>query len=76
MGKKLTFEYDKMGDILYVYSVPPYAEQESNELGNNVVGRYHPETGELECLEILWFARRMDKDKMLELPIDGFKLAV
>jgi hypothetical protein len=59
MGKKVTFEYDKIGDILYVYSVQPYEAQESTELGNNVVARYHPVSGELECLEILWFKRRI-----------------
>jgi len=74
MGKKLTIEYDKIGDILYVYSVTPYAEQESTELGNNVVARYHPESGELECLEILWFMRRMGEGKTLEIPVDAFKI--
>ena len=74
MGMKLTFEYDKIGDILYLYSVRPYAEQESTEIGNNVVARYHPDSGELECLEILWFMRRVGAGETMDAPLDAFKV--
>jgi uncharacterized protein YuzE len=69
MGKKLTFEYDKIGDILYIQSVEPYAEQESDELDDEIVARYNPVTGDLEGLEILWFTRRFEKCQTLELPV-------
>ncbi len=76
MGKKLTVTYDKIGDILYVDKVKPYAEQESTELEDYVVARYNPATGELENLEILFFTRRLRDGKVLEIPVDAFRIAV
>ncbi len=53
MGAKLTFKYDRQSDILYINKRPPYPEQESEELGDEVVARMNPATGEIENLEIL-----------------------
>jgi uncharacterized protein YuzE len=39
MDPKLTFRYDRVGDILYVETRPPYPEQDSEELGDEVVAR-------------------------------------
>jgi len=72
----MIFEYDKIGDILYIYSVEAYAEQESELPEDDAVARYTPKTGALESLKVLWFTRRLDQDKVLELPVDAFKLAV
>jgi hypothetical protein len=69
MEPKLTFEYDKIGDILYIFKVPPYAEQESDELEDYVVARMNPETGDVEGLEILFWSKRFDDRKLLELPL-------
>jgi uncharacterized protein YuzE len=54
MGAKLTFKYDREADILYIDTCLPYAEQESEELGDEVVARLNPETGEVENLEVLF----------------------
>ena len=35
MAAKLAFQYDREADILHVSSRPPYAEQESEELGEH-----------------------------------------
>lgn len=48
MGDKLTFRYDREGDILYVDRVAPYAEQESEELEDGVVARLNPRTGDVK----------------------------
>ena len=69
MGAKLTFKYDREGDILYINKVPPYAEQESEELGDEVVARLNPQTGEIENLEILFFSTRLLRSDLLELPV-------
>lgn len=69
MEGRLTFEYDAVGDIMYINKVKPYAEQESTELGFGVVARSHPATGEIENLEILFFKQRIDRGEQLELPI-------
>lgn len=77
MGAKLTFQYDREGDILYISKVPPYAEQESEELGDDVVARFNPTTGEIENLEILFFSTRLLRDDLFELPIAAdLRLAV
>ena len=53
MGAKLTFKYDREGDILYINKRPPYPEQESEELGDEIIARLNPETKEIESLEVL-----------------------
>ena len=72
MAKSLTFEYDKVGDILNVSidGARPYPEQESDYLGDeDVVVSFNPTTGEVERLEILFFNARMQKDSLLELDL-------
>ena len=61
MAQKLTLRYDRIGDILYVETCLPYATQESDCLADEIVGRYNPDTGELEGMEILFFSRRFPR---------------
>ena len=42
MAAHLTFTYDREADILHIDTCPPYAEQESEELGDEVVARLNP----------------------------------
>ena len=72
MAKRLTFEYDKVGDILSVAidGVRPYPEQEADYLGDDdVVVSFNPETGEVERMEILFFNARMQKEGRLDLDL-------
>ena len=69
MEAKLTFKYDRQGDILYINKMPPYAEQESEELGDEVIARLNPKTGEIENLEVLFFSTRLLRSDLFELPI-------
>lgn len=69
MDEKLTFKYDRVGDILYIEKCPPYPEQESEELGDEIIARLNPTTGQIETLEILFFSKRLFRDKSIELPI-------
>jgi len=57
METPLNFEYDEMGDILYISKVPPYAGQETEQLAYNVAARRNPHTGAVENLEVLFFTR-------------------
>ena len=57
MGTNLTFQYDREADILYINTCAPYPEQESEELDDEVIARFNPETNEIENLEILFFQR-------------------
>ena len=58
MEAKLTFKYDRQGDI-----------QESEELGDEVIARLNPKTGEIENLEVLFFSTRLLRSDLFELPI-------
>jgi uncharacterized protein YuzE len=66
---KLTFKYDRQGDILYINKITPYPEQESEELGDEVIARLNPKTGEIENLEVLFFSTRLLRGDLFELPI-------
>ncbi|MBS1786852.1 MAG: DUF2283 domain-containing protein [Acidobacteria bacterium] len=69
MDTKLSFKYDREADILYINKLKPYADQESEELGDDVIARLNPMTGEVENLEILFFSTRLLRHDLLELPI-------
>ena len=69
MQAKLIFQYDREADILYINVCPPHPEQESEELGDEVIARFNPETGEIENLEVLFFSTRLLRSDLLELPI-------
>ena len=58
MEKKLIFKYDRAADILYIDKTPPYPEQETEELGDDVIARLNPGTDEIENLEVLFFSTR------------------
>ncbi|MER3422597.1 MAG: DUF2283 domain-containing protein [Nitrospiraceae bacterium] len=69
MAAKLTFKYDRVADILHIDKRPPYAEQESEELGDDVIARLNPTTGEVENLEVLFFSTRLLRADLFELPV-------
>ena len=71
MGEKLTFRYDREGDILYVDTILPYAEQESDELGDDVIARFNPTTGAIENLEVLFFSKRLHSGVPFALPVSA-----
>jgi uncharacterized protein YuzE len=69
MAAKLTFKYDGEADILHISKCAPYPEQESEELGDDVVARLNPETGEVEDVEVLFFSARLLRTSLFELPV-------
>jgi hypothetical protein len=69
MEAKLTFQYDREGDILYINKKPPYPEQESEELGDEVIARLNPKTKEIENLEVLFFSTRLLRSDLFEIPV-------
>jgi uncharacterized protein YuzE len=77
MAAKLTFKYDREGDILHIDKCPPYAEQESQELADDVVARLNPSTGEIENLEVMFFSTRLLRSDLFQLPVTAdLRLAV
>jgi len=71
MGAKLSFKYDRAADILHIDKYPPYPEQESEELGDEVVARLHPKTGEIENMEVLFFSTRLLRGDLFEIPVEA-----
>jgi len=69
MAAKLSFKYDRDADILHIDTCQPYPEQESEELGDEVVARLNPKTGGVENLELLFFSTRLLRNELFELPV-------
>ena len=63
MSGKLTFRYDWEADILHIDKCPPYPDQESEELGDEVIARLNPATGEIENMEVLFFSTRISAQR-------------
>jgi hypothetical protein len=61
--------YDRVADILHIDQCRPYAEQESQELKDEVIARLNPHSGEVENLEILFFSTRLLRTDLIELPV-------
>jgi hypothetical protein len=69
MDAKLKFKYDREADILHIDKCLPYAEQQSEELPDEIVARLNPQTGEIENLEVLFFSTRLLRSDLFELPV-------
>ena len=69
MEARLTFRYDREADILHIDKCPPYSEQESEELGDEVVARINPRTDAVENLEVLFFSTRLLRSELFDLPV-------
>ena len=69
MEAKLTFKHDREAEILHIDKCAPYPQQESEELGDDVVARLNPRTGEIENLEVLFFSTRLLRGDLFELPV-------
>jgi uncharacterized protein YuzE len=71
MAARLIFKYDREADILHIDKCPPYQEQESEELGDDIIARLNPQTGEVENLEVLFFSTRLLRQDLFELPVEA-----
>ena len=73
MGAKLSFRYDRDADILHIDKRLPYPEQESEELGDEVIARLNPKTGEIENLVVLFFSTRLFHTQNFSISADWSK---
>ena len=69
MAEKLTFKYDREADILYINTVPPYPEQDSEELQDEIIARLNPKTRKIENFEVLFFTSRLLRNELFSLPV-------
>jgi uncharacterized protein YuzE len=69
MEARMSFKYDRAADILYIDKIRPYPEQETEELGDDVLARLNPKTGEIESLEVMFFSTRLLRENLFELPV-------
>lgn len=65
----MTFQYNREADILSINTCEPYPEQESEELDDEIIARFNPNTGEIENLEVLFFFTRLLRKELFQLPI-------
>ncbi len=71
MEAKLKFKYDREAAILHIDKCPPYREQESEELPDEIIARLNPTSGEVENLEVLFFSTRLLRSDLFELPVSA-----
>lgn len=69
MAENLTFKYDREADILYINTVSPYPEQESEELQDEIIARLNPKTHKIENFEVLFFTSRLLRSELFSLPV-------
>ena len=69
MDTTLTFQYDRIGDILSIEICPPYRGQETDEIAASVVAKLHPQTDVVEVIEILFLSTQI-------LATDPFRLGI
>jgi hypothetical protein len=69
VAENLNISYDRVGDILYLETTKPYARQQTKHLAPDVLGRCNPDTGDIENIEILFFARKAGGRKGIDLPV-------
>ena len=50
---------------------PPYAQQDSNEIGECVVARFNLTTGEMESVEVLFFDSWLKKEGEIRIPVSA-----
>jgi len=59
MESNLTFQYDRIGDILSIEICRPYRGQETDEIAASVVAKLHPKTDVVELVEILFLSTQI-----------------
>lgn len=65
----LTFDYDPVGDSLMVTLCPVYPEQETEELGDDILARFNPVTDAIEAIEIFFWSRRLAAGEPVHVPV-------
>ena len=46
-------------------------QQESEELADEIIARFNPNTGDIENLEVLFFSTRLLREEFFHLPISA-----
>jgi len=69
MEAKLKAIYDREADILRFDKVKPYPDQETEELGDDIIVRMNPKTNEIENIEVLFFSTRLLREDVFEIPV-------
>ena len=75
MGERLIIRYDQIGSFLFIEVCKPYAQQDSDEIDDAVLGRFNLKTGELESVEVLFFESWLRMEGEIRIPV-AVKLGV
>jgi hypothetical protein len=71
METKLVFKYDREGDILYINKRPPYPEQNSEELGDEVIARLNLKPARSKIWKCYFSRLGSFENDLFELPISA-----
>ncbi|MEO7994074.1 MAG: DUF2283 domain-containing protein [bacterium] len=71
MATGLTIQYELETDILVIRKCASYTGQETEDLGDLIIARRNPSTGDVELLEILSFLKRLGQGRLFQLPVDA-----
>ena len=71
MGEKLIIRYDQIGSFLFIEVCSPYAQQDSDEIDDAVLGRFNLKTGELESVEVLFFESWLRMEGEIRIPVSA-----
>ncbi len=69
MGERLIIRYDQIGSFLFIEVCSPYAQQDSDEIDDAVLGRFNLKTGELESVEVLFFESWLRMEGEIRIPV-------
>ena len=69
MDAKLSFKYNREADILYINKCQPYPQQDSEQLGDDVIARLNPKTGAVENIEVRFFSPWLLRDDLFEITV-------
>ena len=59
MESNLTFQYDRIGDILSIEICRPYRGQETDEIADSVIAELNPQTDVVECVHIMFLSTQI-----------------
>jgi hypothetical protein len=59
----LTLSYDRASDRLPIALCPPYADQETEELGDGLLARFNPDTNAIKAIKIFGCSKRRQGDR-------------
>ena len=69
MNKQLLFEYDRVGDTLFIGICKPRIDHETDEIADSVIAKINAGSRVVECLSIMYLTAQMTSTTPMQLEI-------